>query len=111
MRKSAVVAGTGFEGRASVIRKHCREGMAVVLKREPHNRHDPNAVAVYLKIPRLGGLLGAGLTQIGYIKAGTAQSLAKQMDAGVRVTSTVKSFWAPDDREFPRVTLEVTDEI
>ena len=85
--------------------------MPVVLTREPHNPHDPNAVAVYIEVARLGGILGRSLKQIGYIKASTAKSLAKAMDCGAKVAGHVKSFWAPDDREFPRVTLEITDEI
>ncbi|WP_461521829.1 HIRAN domain-containing protein [Porticoccus sp.] len=111
MRKSAIVAGTGFEGRDLTIKRHCREGMEVVLRREPHNKFDNNAVAVYLKIPRFGGLLGNSLVQIGHIKANTAKSLAKAMDSGAMVTGIVKSYWAPEDREFPRVTVEITDEI
>tara|TARA_R100000656_G_scaffold64084_1_gene49150 strand:- start:477 stop:812 length:336 start_codon:yes stop_codon:yes gene_type:complete len=111
MRKSAIVAGTGFEGRDITIKKHCREGMVVVLRREPHNEYDNNAIAVYLKTPRFGGLFGNSLAQIGHIKASTAKSLAKAMDSGTTVTGIVKSYWAPEDREFPRVTLEITDEI
>jgi len=111
MRKSAVVAGTGFEGRPHLIRKHCRDGMKVVLKREPNNKHDMNAVAVYLKVPRFGGLLGAGLVQVGYIKANTAKSLAKVMDEGTAISCQVKGFWSPEGREFPRITLEITAEI
>ncbi len=111
MRKNAVVAGTGFEGREKIVQKHCREGMEVVLKRDPKNKYDTNAVAVFLKVPRIGGLLGSSLIQIGHIKANTAKSLAKAMDSGSEVTGTVKSFWAPEDREHPRVTLEITDEI
>ena len=111
MRKTAVLAGTAFEGRQDIIRSHCQDGMPVVLEREPANPHDPNAVAVFIKVSRFGGLLGTSLKQIGFIKANTAKSLAKAMDSGMRVTGHVKSFWAPDDREFPRVKVEITDEI
>ncbi len=111
MRKSAIVAGTGFEGRAMTIKKHCRDGMEVVLKREPRNEQVHNAIAVYLNVQRLGGIFGSSLNQIGYIKSNTAKSLSKLMDSGVTVTAHIKSFWSPDDRDFPRVTLEVTDEI
>ena len=58
MSRKAIVAGTGFEGRAAIIRKHCRPRMPVTLRREPKNAHDPNAVAVMLVVPRVGGLLG-----------------------------------------------------
>lgn len=36
MRRSSIVAGTGFEGRAAIIQHHCKEGSNVVLKREPN---------------------------------------------------------------------------
>jgi hypothetical protein len=111
MRKTAILAGTGFEGRQNLIRSYCQDGKPVVLAREPHNPHDPNAVAVYIQVSRLGGILGSSLKQIGYIKASTAKSLAKAMDSGAKITGHVKSYWAPEDREFPRVTLEITDEI
>jgi len=110
MRKNTVIVGTGFEGRAHLIRKYCREGLKVDLIREPNNKYDSNAVAVYLKAPRLGGLLGSHLTQVGYIKANTAKSLAKTMDSGTNISAHVKSFWAPDNLEFPRITLEISDE-
>lgn len=111
MKKGTIVAGTGFEGRNRVIKKHCREGMEVALKREPKNKYDPNAIAVYIKIPRIGGLLGSRYKQIGYIKASTAKSLSKLMDSGVKVTGKVRSYYAPEGRDFPRVSLEITDEI
>jgi hypothetical protein len=81
-----------------------------VLKREPSNRHDKNAVAVLLEVPRFGGLFGTQLVQVGYIKANTAKSLARKMDEGTNVKAIVKSFYAPADRDFPRITLEVFDD-
>jgi len=107
MGKSAIVAGTGFEGRALIIQRHCEEGKEVILKREPNNKHDENAIAVYFQVPRLFGLLGTAEKQIGYIKANTAKSLAKKMDSGKQVKGHVKSFYSPEGREHPRVTLEL----
>lgn len=107
MGKSAVVAGTGFEGRASIIQRYCKEGKAVVLKREPGNQHDPNAVAVYLAVPRLFGLLGTSRKKIGYIKASKSSTIAKKMDAGEKITGYVKYCLASEGREFPKVTLDL----
>lgn len=107
MGRSAIVAGTGFEGRGTVIQRHCKEGRHVILERETNNKHDKNAVAVYIVIPRLFGLLGSSLKQIGYIKSNTAKSLAKRMDAGETITGYVKSYYAPQGRDHPRVTLEL----
>lgn len=97
MGSNAIVAGTGFGGRARIIRKHCRDGQEVILKRQPRNKHDPNAIAVYLKVPRFFGLLGYSFTQIGFLKASKAKSLAPKIDSGMVVTAKVSSIFAPSD--------------
>ena len=107
MGKDAIVAGTGFEGRAEVIRKHVKEGMPVQLRRDPSNPHDPNAIAVLILVPRLFGLLGQSLTQIGYIKAGAAKGLAARIDTGTEIFGFVKSFYAPNGLDHPRVSLRL----
>lgn len=104
---AAIVAGTGYEGREAVIRRLCRVGMVVTLRREPQNQHDPNAIAVYMKSPRLFGLLGHSEHKIGYIKTRAAKRIAQQIDQGVAVTGSVRSFYAPDGRDHPRVSLEL----
>ena len=53
----AIVTGTGFEGRAERIHKHCREGMPLQLRREPDNVHDKDAISVYMQCSRLFGML------------------------------------------------------
>ncbi|MCF6225588.1 MAG: HIRAN domain-containing protein [Xanthomonadales bacterium] len=111
MRKNAVVAGTGFEGRTNEVRSHCKVGKKVILIREPNNNFDENAIAVYLEVPKLFGILGSSEIQIGYVKASTAKSLAKKMDKGVELSASVISYFAPSGKEFPRVSIEVTDEI
>lgn len=107
MGSNAIVAGTGFEGRERIITKHCRDGMEVVLKRQPRNEYDPNAIAVYLKIPRFFGLLGYSLRQIGFLKASKAKNLAQKIDSGTIVTAKVSSFFAPADMDHPRVSLQL----
>lgn len=111
MRKHAIVAGTGFEGRASIIQIHCKIGMKAILKRDPTNEYDSNAISVFLEIPVLFGLLGKSIKQIGFIKANTAKSLAKKMDEGVEIKAHVVSYHAPIMKEHPKVSLEITDEI
>ncbi len=107
MRKRAIVAGTGFEGRDKIIKAHCKEGAGIKLKREPHNKYDPNAIAVYMEAPVLFGLLGQRFKQIGYVKSNSAESLATKMDSGMKLTAVVASFYAPPDREHPRVSIEI----
>jgi hypothetical protein len=105
MGRNVIVAGTGFEGRASVIRRHCRNGQTAWLKREPTNSHDPNAIAVYIETPVLFGLFGKRLRKIGYIKAPAAEGLAQRMDEGLKISAYVASFHAPAERDRPRVSL------
>jgi hypothetical protein len=102
----AVVAGTGFEGRASIIRNHCREGAPVRLKREPSNPHDSDAIAVWMECSSFFGLFKSW-RQIGYIKASRASGLAQKLDAGKLTIqrTVVRSFHAPRDLDHPRVSL------
>lgn len=111
MRKNAIVAGTGFDGRDKIIKAHCKDGMKVILKRDPMNEYDANAISVFLEIPSLFGLFGKSQKNIGFIKSTTAKSLAKKMDNGIELRAKVASFWAPSDVDFPRVSIEITDEI
>lgn len=105
---SAIVAGTGFEGRADKIKAYCWEGAEVTLMREPHNKHDTNAIAVILHVKWLWGLIKFK-THIGYIKAERAQSLARDLDAKkIKVVDAwVHSYYAPDDVNHPRVSLRI----
>lgn len=105
---SAIVAGTGFEGRASLIRAHCREGSPIDLRREPTNPHDPEAIAVWMRCNLLFGLVKTW-KKIGYIKAARADGLAPKIDSGVIVVehASVRSFYAPSGRDHPRVSLSI----
>jgi len=82
-----------------------REGQVVQLRREPNNTFDPNAIGVFIEVPRLFGLLGSSFRQIGYIKAPAADNLASRMDQGLQITARVSSFYAPPGRDHPRVSL------
>ena len=107
MSRLAVVAGTGIEGRALIIRRHAHKGLPVFLKRDHNDPHDENSIAVYLPVPRLGGMLGKSNEQIGYIKDNLATWLGRKMDSGKTVTATVSSYYAPPLEESPRVTLRL----
>lgn len=104
----AIVAGTGFEGRAARIRAFCTEDAPVRLEREPRNKHDPNAILVLMQTRVFWGLWRPW-TPIGYIKADRAKSLAPKIDSGaMRVMSAhVESFYAPHGIEHPRVSLRI----
>jgi hypothetical protein len=106
-KRNVILAGTNFNNRKSTIRRHCRKGMEAILKREPDNSFDSNAIAVFIAVPHLWGLLGQSLKQIGYIKATTAKALAKRMDAGLSIQARIINVYAPADTNYPKITLEL----
>ncbi len=58
----------------------CRAGEAVILTREPDNRHDTNAVAVH----------SARGVQIGYVAAEHARWIGGKIDDGHRVLALIE---------------------
>ena len=107
MGRNVILAGTKFENRPSIIRRHCHNGMKALLKREPDNPYDPNAIAVFIEVPRLFGLLSKCPKKIGYIKANTAKGLAKRMDGGLPIQARVIRIYDPPDRDYIEVALEL----
>ena len=110
MGRTVNVAGTEYNNsdgssRRNIIRRFVRDDMPVTLRREPHNTHDINVVAVYVSVPRLYGLLGTTLKQIGYLKASAAISIANKMDEGESLTGRVGSYYLPPGKDHPRVSL------
>lgn len=107
MGRTANVAGTGYKNsdcsnRRYIIRRFVRKNMHVTLHRGPH---DINAVAVYVSAPRLFGLLGTTLKQIGYLKASAAINIAKKIDTEESLTGRTGSYCAPPGEAHPRVSL------
>lgn len=106
MQYDAIVAGTGYEGRANKIRLCAKQGMPVYLVPEPENEHDPNAIAVYLKVRAWYSLFQKVDIQIGYIKKRLAATLSKRIAEGGRIKSAkIKSLYLPLDH--PRVSLSI----
>lgn len=105
---SAIVAGTGHEGRSDKIKAYCWEGAEVSLVREPTNQFDPNAIAVILHVRWMWGLIKFKV-HIGYIKAARAKSLARDLDSGkIKIIEAwVESYYAPDEINHPRVSLRI----
>jgi len=101
---SHIIAGTGFDGRDEIIREHCRDGARLRFKREPSNPYDEYAVAVWMETP---GFFGTRWKEIGFVKASRNKKLARKLDAGEEIIGRVKNFYAPPERDFPRVTIEV----
>lgn len=72
------VAGVTYGNRQKDLRK-CRAGTPVEFRREPHNTHDANAIALY-----------ARGRQIGYLPADVAEWVARHIDSGdVRYESRI----------------------
>jgi len=109
MGRNAIVAGTGYlntdgSERCKIIAKHISEKMPVILKRDPDNKYDSNAIAVYINTPKLFGLIKNNQVQIGYIKAQAAKSISSRIDNGEKITAFVSSFDLYDEK-WPRVSL------
>ncbi|WP_019342834.1 HIRAN domain-containing protein [Stutzerimonas stutzeri] len=106
MEYSAIVAGTGFEGRAGRIRLAVKKGMTVKLVPEPTNSYDKNAIAVYVSARAWFTLFLKSEVHIGYIKRDRAEFFSRKIDEGGRIISaSVKSVYL--DRDHPRVTLTI----
>lgn len=105
------VKGTGFSNsdgssRADLIRRFVRDGMDVVLVPEPHNPHDPNAIAVHIEVKRWF-FFGPYRYQIGYISERWAKSFTARFASGGRIVEAyVRSHFSPEDKTFPRVSIE-----
>ena len=104
----AVVVDTGLRNddgssRAVVIRRHCSIGREVFVRRvlEQTGRQ---SMAVFMRVPRLFGLLGSRKAQIGYLDLKAATVMSK-MEPGDEARAVVKSVYAPDEKDNPRVTI------
>jgi hypothetical protein len=64
-------------------------------------------VAVYLEVPRLFGLFRSSYAQIGDLDPRAAVSLAARLDSSGEVRARVKSVYAPEEKDSPRVSLVV----
>jgi hypothetical protein len=101
------IVGTGYDGRADIIRAYVHEGMAAFLMRDPYNQHDENAIAVFIDTPKFLGLFGGGLRQIGYVDKERAAKIAPLMDIGQIIQGSVRSFYT-QNMKHPRVTVSWT---
>lgn len=111
-RCGAVLAGTSFPNtdgslRSQLIRRHCKNGALIYLRRELDNQDNINAVAVFLEVPRLFGFFGKTLRQIGYIKTDEIKDLTRRMKAGENIRGRVSSFNVPEGGGYPRVNIDI----
>jgi HIRAN domain-containing protein len=86
------VAGVSFKNpdgssRQQHIRRHCAAFMPVILRREPDNRHDKNAVTVWVSAHKFA--LFQSEVQIGHLNADLAADIAHHIDHGGTVTAEI----------------------
>ena len=111
MTITAIVTGTGLRNddgssRARVIRQRCAIGCEVVLRKGSTTR-EAHTAAVYLEVPRLFGLLRSSYAQIGDLETHAAASIVARLDAGGEIRARVKSVYAPEEKDSPRVSLTI----
>jgi len=76
--------------------------LTAFLVREPHNRKDRNAIAIY--VPALGrGEAG----RIGHVPRKEAKRLANSIDQGVAYSAAVTEILGAEDTENPGIQIEV----
>lgn len=93
--EATVVGGRFASGTAKHIMRSLLPGDTVQLLREPDNKFDQNAVAVYAMNER-----------IGYIERGVAPQISDFIAIGGTVVATIDSF---SDTLTPYVTVEFLD--
>ena len=86
------VAGVSFKNpdgtaRQQHIRRYCVAFMPVILRREPDNRHDKNAVAVWVSARKFGVIEAE--VQIGHLSPDLAADIAHHIDHGGTVTGEI----------------------
>ena len=112
MTLTAIVVGTGLRNadgssRSRVIRRRCEIGDEVVLRKGTATGQASSSVAVYLGVPRLFGLLRPSYAQIGDLEHQAAASIAARLDSDGELRARVKSVYAPEEKDSPRVSLVI----
>jgi hypothetical protein len=99
--KDVYIAGTQYHN-VSTNHELARlaVGDALRLKREPDNKYDESAIAVYTQANDM----------VGYIPRYQNRTIARIMDQGVVVTATIDKI-APDDAPWRRIWITVQEEI
>ena len=107
------VAGVTYDNpdgkdRQSIIKKNCKQGMNLILKREPDNPYDKNAVGVWIKTK---SFLSSSEDQIGYLKKMDAKlvsdNLGKNKSIKAKITNVTGGTKGKETRG---VNIEITIE-
>lgn len=103
-----ILGGTTIPDRAAIVREHCFEDSRVELRREAGTTDSSPRISVWLQCRSLLGLVKAW-KRIGEVPAETAGTLMELVGESPTVVGygTVKTVYAPMDREEAVVTLDI----
>ena len=73
--------------RQDYIRAFCKPGMPLILRREPDNKYDRNAISIWIKAKVL--LIFSNEVKIGYINTGLAEELARWLEKGHNISGEI----------------------
>lgn len=80
------VHGVSHGDRQDMIKRFCKSGTIITLKREPNNPYGHEAIGVWVKGK---SFFSSSDVQIGYVASDLAKRLAPIMDAGGKVAGKV----------------------
>lgn len=78
----ANIVGSSFYEEAGSIIARLRPGAKLILRREPDNPYDKNAIAVHFLMK------GGREPKLGHLSRGLAELMAPKLDAGVAIEAT-----------------------
>ena len=93
------VVGVTFEGRQETIKQLTKDDI-ITIRREPTNRFDTNAIAVW-----------SGKGQVGYIGKDYAIILAPMMDAGTKFEVTIAELNEYKNTHYIHILINEVDNI
>lgn len=104
------VAGTNQQNpdgqsRQDIIRRCCKAGMPLILRREPSNQCDPFAIALWIEVTAL--FVFRATMQIGYVGSHLSEELAELIDSGRRVSMEISQITGGYGRNYG-VNIEIT---
>lgn len=100
LQASTKIAGTYYYEAEELLKsKRLSTGMSVVVRREPSNQYDDNAIVI----------LHENGSRIGYFPKRLASTLAPLMDSGMKISAKVKEIRNRDGKLFVSVNLKYTN--
>jgi len=93
--------------RQEIIKDFAHVGDQLILRREPKNKYDPNAIGVWLTVK---SCTGSADRQLGYIEARTAAEMSPNIDRGDSdVYAVITSITGGEGREHVGVNIKIIE--